>query len=67
MTGRDWGTSGVLLADMLAALGVVVLAWLYLGLGTEGFLLLTGITLVLALTVGLLLRAAHTTPKGTPS
>jgi hypothetical protein len=52
---------------MLTALGVVVLAWLYLGLGTEGFLLLTGITLALALLVGLLLRASPTAPKGTVS
>jgi hypothetical protein len=64
---RDWGTNAVLLADLLAALGVVVLAWLYLGLGTEGFLLLTGITLALALIVGLLLRVSTTTPKGIAS
>ena len=57
----------MLLIDLLAALGAVVLAWLYLGLGTEGFFLLTGITLALALIVALLLRASPATPNGTAS
>jgi hypothetical protein len=46
---------------MAAALGVIVLAWAFLDLSEEGFLLLTGITLALALLVGLLLR---TSPDG---
>jgi hypothetical protein len=48
------------MADMAAALGVIILAWAFLDLSEEGFLLLTGITLALALFVGLLLR----TPPG---
>jgi len=43
---------------MAAALGVIILAWAFLDLSEEGFLLLTGITLALALLVGLLLRTS---------
>jgi len=46
---------------MAAALGVIILAWAFLDLSEEDFLLLTGITLALALLVGLLLR---TSPSG---
>jgi len=46
---------------MAAALGVIIVAWAFLDLSEEGFLLLTGITLALALIVGLLLR---TSPRG---
>jgi hypothetical protein len=49
------------MVDMAAALGVIILAWAFLELSEEGFLLLTGITLALALLVGLLLR---TSPGG---
>jgi len=55
------GTGLVLLADMAGALGVIILAWAFLDLSEEGFLLLVGITLALALLVGFLLR---TTPSG---
>jgi len=61
LTRNDRGTSLVLLADMGAALGVIMLAWAFLDLSEEGFLLLTAITLALALLVGLLLR---TSPSG---
>jgi len=43
---------------MAAALGVIILAWAFLDLSEEGFLLLTGITLALASLVGLLLRTS---------
>lgn len=56
LTRKDLGTSLVLLADMATALGVIILVWAFLDLSEEGFLLLTGITLALALFVGLLLR-----------
>jgi len=56
VTRNDRETRLVLLVDMSAALGVIVLAWAFLDLSEEGFLLLTGITLALALLVGLLLR-----------
>ena len=55
---KDRGTGLVLLADMAAALGVIVIAWAFLNLSEEGFLLLTGVTLALALVVGLLLRTS---------
>jgi len=61
MTQNDRGTGLVLLANMTAALGVIILAWAFLDLSEEGFLLLTGITLALALVVGVLLR---TPPSG---
>ncbi len=57
LTRNDRGTSLVLLADMAAALGVIILAWAFLDLSEEGFLLLTCITLALALLLGFLLRA----------
>jgi len=41
---------------MAAALGVIIIARLFLDLSEEGFFLLTGITLALALLVGALLR-----------
>jgi len=52
------GTTVVLLIDLFAALGVIAAARLFLDLDTQGFLLLTGITLLLALIVALLLRAS---------
>jgi len=45
---------------MAAALGVVVIARVFLDLSDEGFFLLTGITLALALLVGALLMASPT-------
>ena len=60
MTRNDRGTRLVLLADMVAALGAIILAWAFLDLSEEGLLLLTGITFALALLVGLLLRASPT-------
>jgi hypothetical protein len=59
---RDRGTTLVFLADMFAALGVNTPAKLYLNLDNEGFLILTGITVSLALVVALLLRASS--PNG---
>ena len=41
-------------------MGVVVIARVFLDLSEEGFLLLTGITLALALLVGVLLRVSPT-------
>jgi uncharacterized protein (DUF58 family) len=49
------------MADMAVALGVIILAWAFLDLSEEGFLILTGITLALALLVGMLL---WTSPGG---
>jgi hypothetical protein len=66
LTRHDRGTSLVLLADMAAALGVIILACAFLDLSEEGFLLLTGITLTLALLVGSLLahpRVGRTAQK----
>ena len=64
MTRSNRGTSLVLLADMAAALGVIVFAKVFLDLSDEGFFLLTGITLALALLVGALLRTSPTSQKG---
>ena len=58
---KDRGTGLVLLVDMAAALGIIFVAWAFLDLSDEGLILLTCITLALALIVGLLLRA---TPVG---
>jgi len=55
---NDRGTGLVLLADMAAALAVIVIARVFLDLSEEGFFLLTGITLALALLVGALLRTS---------
>ena len=60
MTRRDRGTTLVLLADMAAALGVIVIARVFLDLSEDGFLLLTGVTLALAFLVGVLLRMSPT-------
>jgi hypothetical protein len=64
LTRNDRGTGLVLLVDMAAALGVIIFAWVFLDLSEEGFLLLTCITLALALLVGILLR---TSPSGSDS
>ena len=61
MTRNGRGTSLVLLADMAAALGAIILAWAFLDLTEVGLIILSGITLALALVVGLLLR---TSPGG---
>jgi len=66
MSRRDWGTTLVLLIDLLAALGVIAAARLFLDLSTEGFLLLSSITLVLALIVALLLRASPRPQERSP-
>jgi hypothetical protein len=51
---------------MAAALGVIVVARVFLDLNDEGFFLLTGVTLALALLVGVLLRASPTSQKRSP-
>ena len=53
----------VLLADMTAALGVIIIARVFLDLSNEGFFLLTGITLALALLVGALLGSSPTSQE----
>lgn len=58
MKRRDWGTTLVLAIDFLAAMTAIIIAKVYLTLDLGGFLLLSGITIGLALVVAALIRAS---------
>jgi len=53
---RDWGTTAVLVADLVATLAVTAWGILYLKTGLKYFVIIAAITLGLALVVTVLLR-----------
>ena len=61
---RDWGTTAVLLIDLIATLSVSTWGILYLKTDLKYLLVIVVITLGLALLVGLLLRSSPPSGKG---
>ena len=61
--GRDWGTTAVLLIDLVATIGVSTWGVLYLKTDLKYLLLIVAITLGLAFLVGVLIQSSPRPPR----
>jgi hypothetical protein len=61
--GRDWGTTAVLLIDLVATIGVSIWGVIYLRTDLKYLFLLVAITLGLAFLTWALIRSSQRPPK----